>query len=283
MAGTLDRMEHVSMVRLSPDGRRYAVSRLESESGNGDLWVSDVTGGNATRLTFDPGNDTSPVWSPDGSHLAWASNRGGRYRLYQKAASGSGQDALLLESDYYVFPTDWARDGRVILYRQIDPKTKYDIWALPVGPQAGDQKPFPFLQTEANEAAAVFSPDGRWVAYASDESGQYEVYVQAFPAGGGKRQVSTGGGIAPQWRGDGGEIFYHALDGTLMAAAVEPGASFAASPPTPLFEFRPSGPLITPYYAVTPDGRRFLLSTIADTMPGAPLTVVLDWTAALKE
>jgi Tol biopolymer transport system component len=282
-AGALDRMESVSMVRLSPDGRRYAVSRLDSESGNGDLWVSDVTGGNATRLTFDPGNDTFPVWSPDGGRLAWASNREGTYRLYQKAASGSGQDALLLKADLYVFPTDWSRDGRVILYRQIDPKTKYDIWALPVGPRAGDEKPFAFLQTEANEAAAVFSPDGRWVAYASDESGQYEVYVQAFPAGGGKRQVSAGGGIAPQWRSDGSELFYHALDGTLMAATVEPGASFAARPPTPLFEFRPSGPLITPYYAVTPDGRRFLLSTIVDTVAGAPFTVVLNWTEELKQ
>ncbi len=281
--GAPDRMENVSMVRLSPDGKRYAVSRLDSETGNGDIWVSDVTGGNATRLTFDPGNDTFPVWSPDDGRLVWASNRGGRFRLYQKAASGSGQDALLLESDLYVFPTDWSRDGRVILYRQVDPKTKYDIWALPVGPQAGDPKPFPFLKTEANEGAAVFSPDGRWVAYSSDESGRYEVYVQAFPAGGGKRQVSTGGGIAPQWRSDGSELFYHALDGTLMAAAVEHGAGLVTSPPAPLFEFRPSGPLITPYYGVAPDGRRFLLSTIVDTMPGATFTVVVNWTVAPKE
>ncbi len=279
--GAPDRMDNVSMVRLSPDGRRYAVSRLDSESGYGDIWVSDATGGNATRLTFDPGNDSFPVWSPDGDHLAWASNREGTFRLYQKAASGSGQDALLLKADSFVFPTDWSRDA--ILYRQIDPKTRYDIWALPVGPRAGDGKAFPFLQTEANETAAVSSPDGRWVAYASDESGRYEVYVQGFPRGGGKRQVSSGGGIAPEWQGDGNAIFFHALDGTLMTAAVERGASFAAGAPTPLFEFRPSGPLVTPYYGVTPDGRRFLLSTVADTMPGAPLTIVLNWTAALEE
>ena len=278
-AGAPDRMEGVSMVRLSPDGRRYAVSRLDPGSGSGDVWVSDVTGVNATRLTFDPGNDTFPVWSPDGDRLAWSSDREGTYRLYQKAASGSGRDTLLLKADLYVFPTDWSRDA--ILYRQIDPRTKYDIWALPLSPRAGDGKPFPILQTDANEAAAVFSPDGGWVAYASDESGRYEIYVQGFPAGGGKRQVSTGGGIAPLWRSDGNELFYHALDGTLMAAAVERAASFAAGPPAPLFEFRPAGPLITPYYAPTPDGQRFLLSTILDSLPGAPFTVVLNWTAGL--
>jgi Tol biopolymer transport system component len=281
--GSLDGIDNVSMLRLSPDDKRFMVTRLDFQKGNSDLWLSDVTGGNATPFTFDPANDQYPVWSPDGSRIAWSSNREGLYHLYEKAASGSGQDALLLKSDYFKFPTDWSRDGRFIIYRQIDPKTKNDVWVLPVGPLSGDQKPFAFLQTEANETAAVLSPDGQWMAYTSDESGRYEVYVQSFPAGGGQRQVSAGGGIGPQWRGDGKELFYHAPDGKLMAAAVKGGASFEAGAPVTLFEFRASGNLITPYYSVTSDGQRFLLSTIVETKAAAPLTVVVNWAAELKK
>ncbi len=276
-------LQRPSMVRLSPDGRRCAVALLDPESGNQDLWLSDATGGNPTRFTFDPGNDSMPVWSPDGRRLVWASNRDTVYQLYQKAASGSGEDALLLKSDQYKFPTDWSRDGKTILYRQIDPKTGFDLWTLPVGPAAGEPKPLPFLRTEANETAAVFSPDGRWVAYASDESGRYEVYVRGFPSGEGTRQVSSGGGNAPLWRGDGSELYYQAPDGTLMAAAVERGPGFASRPPVALFAFRPSGPLTTPFYAPAPDGQRFLLSAIVDAAPGAPLTVVVDWTAGIEK
>jgi eukaryotic-like serine/threonine-protein kinase len=241
--------------------------------------LSNVTGGNVTRFTFDPANDQFPVWSQDGSRIAWGSNREGVFHLYERAASGAGQDALLLKSDYVKFPTDWSRDGRFIIYREINPKTKYDVWVLPVGRQTGDQKPFPLLQTEANEAAAVLSPDGQWIAYSSDESGRYEVYVQSFPGGGGKRQLSTGGGIGPLWRGDGKELFYHAPDGKLIAVAVKGGASFEAGVPAPLFEFRAGGNVITPYYDVTQDGQKFLLSTIVETEAVAPLTVVVNWTA----
>ncbi len=249
-----------------------------SES-NVDLWLSNVTGGNVTRFTFDPANDLFPVWSPDGSRIAWASNREGVFHLYEKAASGAGQDALLLKSDYFKFPTDWSRDGRFIIYREINPKTKYDVWVLPVGPQTGDQKPFPFLQTEANETAAVLSPDGQWIAYSSDESGRYEVYVQSFPGGGSKRQVSSSGGIGPRWRGDGKELFYHAPDGKLMAVAVKGGASFEADVPVALFEFRAGGNFISPYFDVTKDGQKFLLSTIVETEAVTPLTIVVNWAA----
>jgi Tol biopolymer transport system component len=259
------------------------VVRVDFEAANNDLWLSDATGGNVTRFTFDRGNDSFPVWSPDGSLIVWSSNPQGLYHLYQKAASGAGQDTLLLKSDYYKFPTDWSGDGRFIIYRQIDPKTKYDVWVLPVGPLSGDQKPFPFLQTEANEAAAVLSPDGKRMAYTSDESGRYEVYVQSFPTGGGKRQVSTGGGIGPHWRGDGKELFYHAPDGNLMAVGVKAGPNFEAGAPAVLFEFRAGGNLITPYYSVTADGQRFLLSTIVEAQAAAPLTVVVNWTAGFKQ
>jgi Tol biopolymer transport system component len=272
-------LERAGMIRLSPHGGRFTVSLLDPESGNQDLWLSDATGAHPTRFTFDPANDSSPVWSPDGSQLAWSSNRGGVYRVYRKAASGSGEDALLYGSDQYAFPTDWSRDGRTMLLRQMDPRTVNDVWSLTVGPQGEAQEPSAFLRTEANEVAAVFSPDGRWVAYASDESGRYEVYVRAFPSGEGRRQVSSGGGISPLWRADGGELYFQAPDGMIMAAAVERGGAFAARSPVALFAFRPSGSLFSPYYVPSPDGQRFLVSSTVGIEPGAPLTVVLDWRA----
>src|SRR5262245_23256445 len=273
---SLDKIDEVAMARLSPDDKRIVVARTENNGSYTDLWLSDVSAGNLTRFTFNPAQDTYPVWSPDGSRIVWASNREGVLHLYERAASGR-QDALLLKSNYFKFPTDWSRDGRFIIYREINPKTKNDVWVLPVGPQNTALSPFPFLQTEANEAAAVISPDGQWIAYNSDESGRYEVYVQSFPGGGGNRQVSTGGGIGPRWRGDGKELFYHAADGKLMAAPVKGGASFEAGMPTPLFEFRAGGYLITPYYDVTKDGQKFLINTVVETEPNAPLTVVVKW------
>src|SRR5262249_4262493 len=155
--------------------------------------------------------------------------------------------------------TDWSRDGRFIIYTQTDPKTKADVWVLPVN-GSGEAKPSPVLQSGANETSARLSPDGRWLAYASDASGRNEVYVQSFPEGGGKRQVSTGGGHYPRWRGDGRELFYQAADGKLMAAPAPRGESFEVGVPVPLFEFR-AGTLqgFTPY-AVTGDGQRFLIN-----------------------
>src|SRR5262249_50285131 len=140
------------------------------------------------------------------------------------------------------FPTDWSLDGRLIIYYEIDPKTKRDIWVLPL---AGDKKPFPFLQTVANETGGRLSPDGCWMAYASDESGGYEVYVQGFPSRGGKRQVSIKGGTGPCWRRDGKELFYYSADGKLMAMEVKAGASFEAGVPSALFEFRSGGGNVT--------------------------------------
>src|SRR5262245_580055 len=278
--GSLDGIDKVRMFRISPDGKRFVVSRYGS---NVDLYLSNVTGENVTPFTFAPRSDQFPVWSQDGSRIVWASNREGIFHLYEKAASGEGQDALLYRSDYFKFPTDWSRDGRFILYRVINPRTKYDVWVLPVGPQTVALSPFPILQTDANETAATFSPDGQWIAYNSDESGRYEVYVKRFPGSDGKRMVSTGGGIGPLWRGDGKELFYHAADGKLMAAQVKVGASFEASMPAPLFEFRAGGNVITPYYDVTRDGQRFLLSTIVEKEPNAPLAVVVNWAAELKK
>jgi Tol biopolymer transport system component len=265
---------------LSPDEKRVAVDRLDPQPGTNDIWLQNVAGGNPQRFTFDPANDFLPVWSPDGSRIVWSSNREGATDLYQKASSGAGQDEPLLKSSNRKFPTDWSLDGRFIIYTEIDPKTNRDIWVLPL---FGDGKPFPFLRTEANETGGQLSPDGRWIAYASDELGGYEVYVQSFPKGGGKRQVSTKGGTGPCWRRDGKELFYYSSDGKLMAAEVKSGASFEAGVPSALFEFRSGNATVTVApYTVTADGQRFLLNTVVDESGGAPLTVVINWTAELK-
>jgi Tol biopolymer transport system component len=269
---------------LSHDEKRFIADQFDPQTSTYDLWLYDVSGGNHQRSTFDPANDFCPVWSPDGSHIVWASNRnGGVANLYQKAASLAGEETLLLKSDYNNIPTDWSRDSRFIIYYQLDPKTKADVWVLPA-PGSGEAMPFPVVRTEANEIAGTLSPDGRWLSYASDVSGRYEVYVQSFPGGGGKRQVSTGGGIGPHWRRDGRELFYYSGDGKLMAAPVRSGESLEVDESASLFEFR-AGTLLVTFtpFAVTADGQRFLINAVVDTEPNAPLTVVVNWAADLKK
>jgi serine/threonine protein kinase/Tol biopolymer transport system component len=285
-AGSLDAVGSVGGPWLSPDEKRFVADRVDPQTNTIDLWLCDVTGKNAVRFTFDAGNDSSPVWSPDGRLIVWGSNREGSTDLYQKAASGAGQDTLLLKSDHTKFPTDWSRDGRFIIYRQADPKTKFDAWVLPVAGTVGpssEMKPFSVLQTEASETAATLSPDGRWLAYASDETSRDEIYVQSFPTGVGKKQLSFGGAHSPRWRRDGKELFYYSSDGKLMAVPVESGESFAVGAAVTLFEFRSgsSGPAVVPY-AVTADGQRFLLNAIVENETTAALTVVSNWTAELK-
>lgn len=290
-AGSLDVVGSSGQPWLSPDEKHFLADRTDPQTGTFDLWLCDIGDGSVARFTFDPASDLAPVWSPDGKRIVWTSGRHGALDLYEKAASGAGQDKLLLKSDNNKVPSDWSKDGRFILYSENDPKTKNDVWVLPVGESVpgpgetsdGGPKPFAFLRTEADEFGATTSPNGRWLAYVSDESGRYEVYVQSFPGGGSKRQVSTGGGTAPLWRRDGQELFYYASDGKLMAAPVQSGENFAASVPTPLLEFRAgnSNAYFAPY-AVTGDGQRFLLNAIVVTEIAGPLTVVVNWTADLK-
>jgi len=174
--GTLGEPGQYSNPALSPDGKRIAVVENGSQ-GNLDIWVLDAARGTNTRLTFDPAQDVQPVWSPDGSRIAFASTRGGGFDFYQKASDGSGDDQLLLKSDENKIPTDWSRDGRFLLYNATASKTGNDLWVLPL---EGDRKPIPFLRTEFAEGQGRFSPDGRWIAYVSSESGDAEVYVRPF-------------------------------------------------------------------------------------------------------
>ena len=278
---SLDAMGVFSKPWLSPDEKRVVVDPYDYQTTTSDLWLYDVASGASSQFTFDPAMDLNPVWSPDGSRIVWGSNREGTYDLYWKAASGAGQDELLLKSSYTKVPTDWSLDGRFIIYYEIKPKTKRDVWVFPL---SGAKTPFQFLHTEANEVGARLSPDGRWMAYASDESTAYEVYVQGFPGIGGKKRVSTKGGIGPHLRRDGKELFYYTPDGKLMAVEVKSGTSFEVGAPRALFEFRSGSTIPTNGpYTVTADGQRFLLNTLVDESGGAPLTVIINWQEGLKQ
>jgi Tol biopolymer transport system component len=186
-AGTVDPPAPYENPRLSPDGKRLAVFKAD---GGGDIWLMDLERHTTTRFTFNSASDNDPVWSPDGTKIAFVSNRdGGVFNLYQKSAGGTQDDGLLLKTPNNKLIDDWSADGKYILYEETDPKTKGDLWVLPT---FGDRKPIRYLATPFNERTAAFSPDGRWIAYTSDESGTNQVYVQSFPVSSRKYQVSAG-------------------------------------------------------------------------------------------
>jgi Tol biopolymer transport system component len=208
--------------------------------------------------------------------------RGGRADLYQKSSSGTGGEEAILVSEKTKYPTDWSTDGKFLLYRAFDARANFELWTLPMG---GDRKPVPFLKTAFGVSHGQFSPDGRWVAYASNESGRWEVHVAAFPGPGGNWKVSSAGGSEPRWRRDGRELFFVAPDGKLMAVDVKEGSTFEAGAAIPLFQIRrrehiSSADLFS--YDVSPDGR-FLVNLDVGEVTSAPLTVVLNWTTDLKK
>jgi len=269
---------------LSPDGRRAAIFR--TVEGNTDVWLLDVARGVPSRFTFEDHVDFFPVWSPDGQRIVFGSNRNGTYDFFEKSASGVGEEKPLL-GQLTALPMAISSDGRFLLYGAQVPKTGVDLWALPL---TGDRKPFPVVLTPFDEMAGQFSPDGRWVAYQSNESGRVEVYVRPFPGPGGQSQVSQAGGTQARWRPDGKELFYVAPDSRLMAVGVTPdGQSIDAGPPVPLFVTRLATGMnvypavgTKPQYAVAPDGR-FLMNMPVEGSTAPPITVVLNWEAALKK
>jgi serine/threonine protein kinase len=265
---------------LSPDGKRVAVDGADLQS-NRDVWLIELASGKPTRFTFDPAQDLFAMWSPDGSRIVFSSDRQGPRNLYQRSATGAGKEELLLKTDFNTYPNDWSADGRFILYIVNDAKTQIDMWVLPL---FGDQKPFPFLQTEANERGARFSPDGRWIAYISDESGINQVYVQSFPASGGKWQVSTNGGHFLAWKHDGQELLYVSSDKKMMAVDVKgEGTTFEVGAPKALFDLRvPSFNAPHVQFAVTADGQKFLIANTFGENSSVPITVALNWSADLK-
>ena len=271
---------------LAPDGERVALQR--TIQGNQDIWVLNSSGP-ATRITFDPAADGFPIWSPDGHRLVFRSNRRNSFELYETLASGGGTAQRLLESAQNKAPLHWSADGRFLLYRVLDQKTGSDLWVLPLD---GDRKPFAIVQTPFEETNGELAPDGRWVAYDSNETGRFEVYVQSFPASGGKWQISTAGGIAPRWRHDGRELFYVAPDGALMAVPVRPstdGQILDRGTPVRLFRVPIAyggsipGGNVRHQFAVAPDGQHFLINVTTDEAIAPPITIVQNWTTGLKK
>jgi Tol biopolymer transport system component len=239
-----------------------------------------VSRGVLTRFTFDPTDDAAPEWSPDGKRIFFTSNRKGPFNLYQKSVVADGREELLYESTHNKVPMDVSPDGRVLLFRDNNPDTSFDLWALPI---EGPPTPFRVANTSFSEAEGQFSPDGKWIAYRSNESGQFEVYVQPFPGPGNKLLVSTSGGAQPRWRRDGRELYYIAMDGRLMAAPVRrppSGGSLEVGAPVPLFPTRiPGGAVQGIYkqqYVVTADGR-FLINTLIDEDRISPISLILNW------
>ena len=267
---------------LSPDEKRVVFDKTEPQPKSGDIWLLDLSRGTTTRFTFNPSTDVCPLWSPDGTRIVFSSNRNGQHDLYQKNSTGTGSEESLLHTGVDLYADDWSPDGRYILYESTDPKTKFDLWVLPM---TGDRKPYPFLQTEFNETHSQMSPDGRWVAYVSDESGRPEVYVQSFAASGGKWQISTSGGDQPKWRRDGKELFYLSSARRLMSVSVTSGAAFEAGIPVELFEvFLPIKSMTGDRndYVVADNGQRFLVCSYVDKESARPITVVSNWMTALK-
>jgi DNA-binding winged helix-turn-helix (wHTH) protein/Tol biopolymer transport system component len=257
---------------ISPDDRYVAADSTGSSMA---IWLVDVERGTPTRL----GEGVLPLWGPRGSDIVFTSRKGSTADLVHRSFAGSASDeSLLLRTPEMKIGGNWTHDSRFIVFTRSAPGTKLDLWKLSVS----DRTAVPFLETPFNEMHAQVSPDGRSIAYASDESGAWEVYVQAFPDGGAKRPISMHGGAEPYWRRDGRELYYLAPDGTLMAVPVKSDDTFTAGRPVPLFRARIPADIITfrNHYAPAGDGQRFLVDAADDH---EPITVVVNWTALLAE
>jgi eukaryotic-like serine/threonine-protein kinase len=271
---------------LSPDASKLAFD-LET-NGIADIWVFDLARHTKTRLTFGPQYSSSPIWWPDGKSIvfSYGATASGE-SLYRQNADGTGSKEKLLETPGTVeIPFSVSPDGRYIVYMRHDPKsnTGFDIWALPMFPdKSGEQKPFPVVATDFVDITPSFSPDGKWLAYANNQTGRYEVYVQPFPSGGGRWQVSTAGGARPNWRKDGKELYFFSTDQQVMAVDVQQnGSSMQLGTPHALFKATtvngPQGP-----YAVSADGKKFVMNTVLPQSLTEPLTLITNWPADLKQ
>jgi serine/threonine protein kinase/Tol biopolymer transport system component len=277
-AGVLGDAADFSYVQISPDGRQAAVSAIDPSSRNRDVWVYDTERGGRTRLTSDPTDDFSAAWSPDGERLAFIGRRPGdsSLNLYQKTLT-TGAEERLVSTNGLEIPTSWSSDGRFILYQTQAPNA--DMWILPL---VGDRKPVAFAHTRFNEASGQFSPDGRWIAYSSNETGRQEVYVAPVQRPGRTVPISTSGGGSPRWRQDGRELFYLGGDDTMIAVAVRgSGSAIEVGAATPLFQARFSNTALP--YAVTADGQRFLINRPTEETTAPPITLVVNWPEALKQ
>jgi eukaryotic-like serine/threonine-protein kinase len=262
---------------FSPDLKRL-VFNAQANASASDIWIRDLDRGVSSRFTFDPAVERYPVWSPDGREIVYLSNAKGPGDLYIKDASGTKEAEPLLETPDLKIASDWSRDGAYLLFTDQSTDTGWDIWALPM---KGDRKPFPVVKTKFTELFATFSPDGRYIAYASNESGRSEIYVQEFPEARSKIQVSTSGGTTPFWRADGRELFYR-NGARVMSVPVQTGGTFSLGTPVELFQAPFASVTLRAHYRPTPDGQRFLVVASLGREAVHPASIVLNWTAALK-
>jgi eukaryotic-like serine/threonine-protein kinase len=283
--GTLGAPGRYDQLSLSPDGRRVALERTDPGLSTSDIYLVELASGAFSRFTFGPASESNPVWSPDGTRLAFSANRTGEYNIYWKASNGATGEERVLESKHLELPLGWSPDGKYFVYEDAAPDTDYDLWVLP---QTGeDRKPRPYIVGPGIQQFGGVSPDGRWFAYESDETGRHEIYVQSFPSAGGKWQITSEGGFQPQWRRDGRELFYLAPNRTIMSVATELSPSFHAGAPQPLFE----APInmngvedSSARFTFSPDGQRVLvIAEVGEKAVSSGIRVVANWPAALPK
>ncbi len=272
--GTLGGVGDYSEFALSPDGQ-HVVTLLGSFGTDRDIWIVERARGVSTRFSFDDAQEGWPVWSPDGTQIAFTSNTARDFAVYRKRADGVGEAELISKLDLPCGPWDWSADGRLIACSVNGGATRWDVGILSL---EGDRTITPFANTPFVELAPRFSPDGRWIAYSSNESGRREVYVRPFPGPGGKWQISTQGGVHPAWRRDGKEIFFLTPGGSMMAADITAGTGIQSGTPKLLFKTHaPESEANGACYSVSADGQTFLIERPLAGGTVSPTTVVLNW------
>jgi hypothetical protein len=277
--GVVSKPDVYQNISLAPNGRSVAMDKTDMEtlSQVAHVWTYDLQRNSAKRLTFDLSTHVLPVWSPDGTQLVFCSNQQLNFDLNIKSSDGSQEERGIVQDDHDKHPNDWSRDGKYILYTR-----GTDLWFVTLP----ELKSSLFLKAPATLRNGQFSPDGKWIAYASNETGKWEIYVTSFPEPRGKWQVSIGGGEQPRWRGDGRELFYLSSDGKMMAAPVTTGTNFDLGTAAALFQATPRQPVSTNdlfAYDVSRDGQRFLILTQLKRAETVPMSVILNWSAKLTK
>jgi eukaryotic-like serine/threonine-protein kinase len=272
--------------KLSRDGKRVAVDIDDPQSSNTDIWILDSIHYEPRRLTFDPAQDEAPLWSHDGKRILWLTDRDGKNDFYVKASDGSGVEQSVTASlhpglSFASAPSDWSSDGRFLLYTDMREGSVLHLWVLPM-----TGTPYRFVEGGAADVEGQFSPDCRWVAYSSNESGRWEVYVVPFPRKEGKYQISTNGGQQPRWREDGKELFFLSRDKKLMAISVKGGTNFEFTTPIALFETQAHEPITAEEfftYDASPDGQHFVINVNGEQNSAPPVDIILNWESQLTK
>jgi eukaryotic-like serine/threonine-protein kinase len=283
--GTLGPPGRYDQLSLSPDGKRLVFERTDPSLTTSDIYLVELATGAFSRFTFDPASESNPVWSADGTRIAFSANRTGEYNIYWKASNGALGEERVLESKHLELPVGWSPDQKYLVYEDSAPSTDYDFWLLPLTGEA--RTPQPYIVGSGNQQFGGVSPDGRWFVYESDETGRHEIYVQSFPSAGSKWQITNEGGFQPQWRRDGRELFYLAPNRKIMAVATELSPTFHAGAPQPLFEAPINMNGIedsSARFTFSSDGQRVLvIAEVGEKGVSSGIRVVANWPVGLPK